>query len=217
MKMAFTLNGTRRSVSAEPGENLQSFLQRLGISSVRSSDDREGFAGSDTILFDGTPMLAGLMVAGQAEGHTIETVESLSKDSRLSILQEAMIDAGVVQSGYNTPAAALLLEELLRRNEKPTEDDIRDALSGLFSRATGYKQFFLAVELARKRRHDPGLAQTVAPSFRDGLRVVGKAGRKIDGVKLAAGMKAFVEDRVETGSCVLVMLRSPHAHASIKS
>ena len=217
MKINFTLNGTRRSVLAEPGENLQVLLQRMGIPSVRSSDDGEGFAGSDTILFDGKAVLAGLMVAGQAEGHAVETIESLSRDSRLSVLQESMIDAGVVQSAFNTPAAALLLEELLRRTEAPTEDDIRDALSGLFSRSTGYKQFFLAVELARKRRKDPGWSTAVAPSFRDGLRVIGKSRRKIDGVKLVAGMKAYVEDRVETGSCVLSMLRSPHAHAFIKS
>jgi len=217
MKITFTLNGVGRSVVAEPGENLQVLLQRIGIPSVRSSDDREGFTGSDTILFDGKAVLAGLMVAGQVENHSLETIESLSRDSRLSVLQESMIDAGVVQSAFNTPAAALLLEELLRRTEAPTEDDIRDALSGLFSRSTGYKQFFLAVELARKRRKDPGWSAAVAPSFRDGLRMIGKSRRKIDGVKLVAGMKAYVEDRVETGSCVLAMLRSPHAHAFIRS
>jgi putative selenate reductase molybdopterin-binding subunit len=217
MKISFTLNGMCRTVLAEPGECLQVLLTRMGIPSVRSSDDREGFTGSDTILYDGTAVLAGLMVACQAEGHSIETIEGLSKGSRLSVLQEAMIDAGVVQSGYNTPAAALLLEELLRRKETPTEDDIRDALSGLFSRATGYKQFFLAVELARKRREDAGWSPAiVAPSFRDDLRIIGKSGRKIDGVKLVAGMKAYVEDRVETGSCILLMLRSPHAHAFIR-
>ena len=186
MKLTFTLNGSCRVVSAEPGESLQVLLQRTGIPSVRSSDDGEGFSGSDTILFDGRAVLAGLMVAGQAEGHSIETVESLSKDSRLSVLQQSMIDAGVVQSAYNAPAAALLLEDLLRRNQAPTEEDIRDALSGLFSRSTGYKQFFLAVELARKRRAGPGLEPAVAPAFRDDLRVIGKSHRKIDGVKLAA-------------------------------
>ncbi|HTP57323.1 MAG TPA: molybdopterin cofactor-binding domain-containing protein, partial [Spirochaetia bacterium] len=217
MKITFTLNGARRSVQAEPGENLQELLQRLGVPSVRSSDDGEGFAGSDTILFDGKAVLAGLMVAGQAQDHSLETVESLSKDSRLSSLQLSMIDAGVVQSAYNSPAAALLLEELLRRKETPTEDDVRDALSGLFSRSTGYKQFFLAVELACKRRKDPSWSAPVSPSFRDGLRVIGKSSRKIDGVKLVAGMKAYVEDRVEAGSCVMAMLRSPHAHAAIRS
>ena len=150
MKITFTLNGACKAVSAEPGESLQALLQRIGIPSVRASDDGEGFPGSDTILFDGKAVLAGLMVAGQADGHTIETVESLSQRSRLSVLQESMIDTGVVQSGYNTPAVALLLEELLRRTPAPTEDDVRDALSGLFSRATGYKQFFQAVELTPK-------------------------------------------------------------------
>ena len=152
MTITFALNGSRRAVSAEPGESLQVLLQRIGIPSVRSSDDGEGFTGSDTILFDGRAVLAGLMVAGQAEGHSIETVESLMDHGALSALQTAMLDAGVVQSAYNTPAAALLLEELLRRTEASTEDDVRDALSGLFSRATGYKQFFLAVELARRGR-----------------------------------------------------------------
>ena len=217
MKISFTLNGVCRSVSAEPGESLQVLLQRIGIPSVRSSDDREGFAGSDTILFDGKAVLAGLMVAGQAEGHAIETVEGLAKGSRLSVLQEAMIEAGVVQSGYNTPAAALLLEDLLRRREEPTEDEVRDALSGLFSRATGYKQFFLAVKMACTRRSGGVWSAPVAPAFGDGLYVIGKSARKIDGGKLAAGMKAYVEDRAETGSCVLLMLRSPHAHAFIRS
>jgi putative selenate reductase molybdopterin-binding subunit len=216
MKIAFTLNRMPRTVTAEPGECLQELLQRMGIPSVRCADDAEGFTGADTILFDGKAMLAGLMVAAQADGHSIETVESLLENGRLSALQGAMLDAGVVQSAYTTPAAALLLEELLRRAPEPSEDDIRDALSGVFSRATGYRQFFLAVELARMRRSDPAFAIPIE-EFRDDLRVVGKVRRRVDGVKLVAGMKAYVEDRVEPGSCVLVMLRSPHAHARIRN
>jgi len=214
--LAFTLNGTRRTVAAEPGESLQALLQRIGIPSVRSSDDGEGFAGSDTVLVDGTPVLAGLMAVCQAEGRSVETIEGLMKAGRLSVLQEAMLDAGVVQSAYNTPAAALLLEELLRRKESPTEEDVRDALSGLYSRATGYAQFFLAVQLARARAKDPGYTAAAAPDFREDLRVVGKSRRRVDGVKLVAGMKAYVEDRVEPGSCVMKMLRSPHAHAVVR-
>lgn len=215
MKLTFVLNGVQRAVTAEPGESLQELLQRIGIPSVRRADDGEGFAGSDTILLDGTPVLSGLMTAGQAEGHSIETIESLMVNGRLSALQGAMLDAGVVQSAFGSPAAALLIEELLRRTPAPTEDDVRDALSGLFSRATGYRQFFLAVELARQRRSDPSFTLPVAEQFRDDLRVIGKSHRRVDGVKLVAGMKAYVEDRVEPGSCVLAMLRSPHAHARI--
>ena len=215
MNVTFTLNRVVRSVSAEPGENLQVLLQRMGIHSVRRADDREGFTGADTILFDGRPVLAGLMVAGQAEGHSIETIESLMENGQLSALQGAMLDAGVVQSAFTSPAAALLIEELLRRSPEPTEEDIADALSGLFSRATGYQQFSLAVELARRRRKDPSFTRAVAEEFREDLRVIGKSRRRVDGTKLIAGMKAYVEDRVEPGSCVMLMLRSPHAHARI--
>jgi putative selenate reductase molybdopterin-binding subunit len=215
MKTAFTLNGVPRVFEAEPGENLQELLQRTGIPSVRASDDGEGFTGSDTILFDGTPVLAGLMVAAQAEGHSIDTIESLMQNGRLSPLQGALLDAGVVQSAYNTPAAALLIEDLLRRHPAPGESEVRDALSGLFSRGTGYQQFFPAVELARARRLDPGAPLPAAEEFRGDLRLIGKSQRRVDGLKLAAGMKAYVEDRVEPGSCVLLVLRSPHAHARI--
>lgn len=217
MRISFRLNGRQRTVEAGAGENLQALLQRMGIPSVRNSDDGEGFAGSDTILLDGKAVLAGLMVAAQAEGRAVDTVESLMKDGELSGIQAAMLDAGAVQSAYNGPAAALLLADLLARKEDPTEEDVRDALSGLFSRSTGYRQFFEAVRLARARRAGaPADASGSFPS--DGpLRVVGRAARRVDGVKLVAGMKAFVEDRVEPGSCVLKVLRSPHAHAYLRS
>jgi putative selenate reductase molybdopterin-binding subunit len=213
--VTFTLNRVARTVSAEPGESLQELLQRIGIPSVRRADDGEGFAGADTILLDGKAVLADLMVAAQVEGRSIETIESLMENGRLSALQGSMLDAGVVQSAFNSPAAALLLEELLRRAPAPTEEEVRDALSGLFSRATGYRQFFLALDLARQRRKDASFTMPVAEEFRDDLRVIGKNHRRVDGVKLVAGMKAYVEDRVEPGSCVLVMLRSPHASARI--
>jgi len=215
MRITFTLNRVVRTVSAEPGETLQELLQRMGIPSVRRADDREGFSGADTILLDGRAVLAGLMVAGQAEGHSIETIESLMENGQLSALQGAMLDAGVVQSAFSSPAAALLIEELLRRSSEPTEAEVADALSGLLSRATGYQQFYLAVELARRRRKDPSFRQAAAEEFREDLRVIGKSGRRVDGTKLVAGMKAYVEDRVEPGSCVMLMLRSPHAHARI--
>jgi putative selenate reductase molybdopterin-binding subunit len=227
-RLTFTLNGTKRTVPAATGENLQSLLQRMGIPSVRDADGGEGFAGSDTILLDGKPVLAGLMIAGQAEGRSIQTVESLMPGGRLSAIQAAMLDAGVVQSAYNSPAAALLIADLLRRVENPTEDDVRDALSGLFSRATGYRQFFHAVRLAREQlraNDDAGEAGGKAFGEATGAeagggpvtRFVGRDWRRVDGVKLVAGMKAFVEDRVEPGSCVLRMLRSPHAHALIRA
>ena len=114
MKIKITLNGTPRSIYTEPGENVQKLLQRIGIPSVRNSDDSYGFSGSDTILLDGRPVNAGLLVAAQVDGHTIKTVESLSDGISMSPVQSAMVDAGIVQSGYNAPAAALLISRLSR-------------------------------------------------------------------------------------------------------
>lgn len=215
MKISCTVNGTPRLFHAEPHEDVQHLLKREGYISVRDSDDAEGFAGSDTILLDGIPVYAKLLSVGQIQGRTISTPESLLSGRKLSVIQQAMVDAGVVQSGYNAPAAALLLSELLERDPDPSEAAVKDALSGLFNRATGYQQFFQAVEIAKERMKDPDYATEIAPEFRDDLRVVGKVRPKIDGTKLVAGWKAFVEDMVEPGSCTLKMLRSPHAHAYI--
>ena len=215
MKIHITLNGNSRSVYTEPGENVQKLLQRIGILSVRNSDDGYGFTGTDTILFDGKPVNAGLMVAAQIDGHHIRTVESLSDGVTMGPVQSAMVDAGIVQSAYNAPAAALIINELLDRISDPGREDIMDALSGLYNRATGYKQFLGAVELAAVRRKNPEFMTKIAEEFCDDLRDVGKVRRKVDGPKLVMGKKAFVEDMVEPGSCILKMLKSPHAHAYI--
>lgn len=217
MKMQFTLNGVKKNIYTEAGENLQKLLQRIGISSVRNSDDSCGFSGTDTILFDGKPVNAGLMIAAQAEGHEIRTVETLNgPGGSMHPIQSAMVDAGVVQSGYNSPAAALLIADLLERQPDPSKEDIKDALSSLYNRATGYQQFFTAVKMAKERLKDPAYTQKVSDEFRPDYRYVGKSHRKVDSPKLVRGERAFVEDMVQPGSYVLKVLHSPHAHAYIK-
>ncbi|MGM0431710.1 MAG: molybdopterin-dependent oxidoreductase Mo/Fe-S-binding subunit [Spirochaetota bacterium] len=215
MKITYTLNSAEKEAYVDPGENLQSYLQRIGIRSVRNSDDRHGITGSDTIVFDGKTVNASLMVVAQIDGHSLMTVESLGQGARMHPVQSAMVDAGVVQSGYNSPAAALLIADLLARVENPSREHIDDALSSLYNRATGYQQFYTAVRLAEKRLKDPAYQEQVAQEFRDDLRIVGKNHPKVDGAKLVQGKKAFVEDMVEPGSCVLKMLHSPYAHAYI--
>ena len=217
MKISFTLNGLKKTVLTEAGENVQALLQRLGIFSVRDSDDHQGFCGSDTIIFNGKTVNAGLLIAAQIDGADIKTIESVMKDGKLSAVQSAMVDCGLVQSGYNSPAAALMLTSLLERTPDPSKDDIMDALSPLFSRSAGYQPFFKAVDLARKRMKDPNYKTEGFTEFREDLREVGKVRRKIDGHQLVAGHKAFVEDMVEPGTCILKMLQSPHAHAYITS
>lgn len=81
----------------------------------------------------------------------------------MSTVQQAMVDVGVVQSGYNDPAAALIITDLLERIANPTREEIDDALSGLFSRDAGWQQYYQVIELAVARKNDPQARMTVAP------------------------------------------------------
>ena len=210
-----TINGRPVSATVEAHDTLRSLLVRLGHFAVRDSDDREGFAGSDTVLVDDTPVYANLMLAAELDGAEIRTPDSLAQGGELTIVQQAMIDAGIVQSAYNAPAAALLLTWLLEHYPNPTREDVKDVLSGIFVRDAGYEHYFLAVELAKERMAQGSYSSTIAPEFRDHLSYIGKVKPKVDARQLVAGWKSFVEDRVEPGACSLIMLRSPHAHAYI--
>lgn len=215
MAIAFKLNGTVRSVEAHPSERLREVLQREGILSARNGCDNEGTCGACAVLVDGKLLNTCLLRVGQVAGKEIRTVESLAGHRELSLLQASFLDAGIVQCGYCTPAMLLAVQGLLERDPAPGREEVRDALSGIVCRCTGYEQVFGAVELARRRLADPSCETRLAPEFRDDLAVVGKAVRKVDGPHLVRGGAAFVEDRVRPGACHLKILRSPHAHAYI--
>ena len=214
-KVVFTVNGKKHTTTCEVNESLRSVLVRLGYSSVRDSDDREGFAGSDTVIVDDVPVYANLMLALQAGGADIRTAEGLGTSRNLNIVQQAMIDAGVVQSAYNAPAAALLLTWLLERVDNPSKAQIDEVLSGIFIRDTGYEHYYLAVKLAVERMQTGSYKSEISPSFREELTYVGKPKSKVDGPQLVAGEPSFVEDRVLPGYHAMVLLRSPYAHAYI--
>ncbi|WP_413483956.1 molybdopterin-dependent oxidoreductase Mo/Fe-S-binding subunit [Morganella psychrotolerans] len=215
MNVHFILNGTPHSLDCIPGENVRDILFGLGMHSVRNSDDGFGFAGSDAILLNGNIVNASLLIAAQLEGAVIETAESLGKWNELSDVQQAMVDVGVIQSGYNDPAAALILTDLINRIPEPDRAQIDDALSGLFSRDAGYQQFYQVIELLVKRRNDPHYKADTAPDFRDDLTVVGKVTPKTDAAVMVQAKPCYVEDRIPANTCVIKMLRSPHAHALI--
>ncbi len=212
-----TIDGKKTNYSVRGLETLRIMLKNLGYISVRDSDDGEGFAGSDLVIVRDVPVYANLMLAALADGTEIRTAHSLSTKGELNAVQQALIDAGVVQSAYNAPAAALLLTWLLEHNPDPTREDIAEALSSIFIRDAGYEHFFLAVQLAKEKMETGSYQTPIAPEFRDELEYVGKVKSKVDGRQLVAGWKSFVEDRVESGANSLVMLRSPYAHAYINS
>ena len=217
MRVDCIINGKNRSFDVDPGMRLREMLLLNGDFAVRDSDDCEGFCGSDTVLVDGTPVYANLVLAGEVNGCEIRTPDGLGSSQHLTIVQQAMIDAGLVQSAYNAPAAALLLTWLLENNPNPSREEIKDALSGIFIRDAGYENYYLAVKLAREKMKGGKYKTTIAPSFRPELDIIGKPASKIDGPQLVAGERAFVEDYVTSDACHMVMLRSPHASAYIKS
>ena len=217
MRVNCIINGKARSFDVDASMRLRQMLLLNGNFAVRDSDDCEGFCGSDTVLVDGTPVYSNLVLAAEVDGCEIRTPDGLGNSQNLTIVQQAMIDAGVVQSAYNAPAAALLLTWLLENNPNPTKDDIRDALSGIFIRDAGYEHYYLAVKLALEKISSGSYQSEIAPSFRPELEIVGKPLSKIDGPQLVSGERAFVEDYVSPDTCYMVVLRSPHASAYINS
>ncbi|MBR1583802.1 MAG: molybdopterin-dependent oxidoreductase Mo/Fe-S-binding subunit [Spirochaetales bacterium] len=217
MRVNCIINGKPRCFEVDASMKLRQMLLLNGNFAVRDSDDSEGFCGSDTVLVDGTPVFSNLVLAAEVDGCEIRTPDGLGNSRNLTIVQQAMIDAGVVQSAYNAPAAALLLTWLLENNPDPTKEDIRDALSGIFIRDAGYEHYYLAVRLALEKMKDGSYKSEIAPSFRPELDVIGKPASKIDGPQLVSGERAFVEDYVTPDTCYMAVLRSPHASAYINS
>ncbi|PKL08256.1 MAG: molybdopterin-dependent oxidoreductase Mo/Fe-S-binding subunit [Spirochaetae bacterium HGW-Spirochaetae-7] len=217
MKVNFTLNERAVSWECEPGESLRDALRRKGIVSVRNGCDGEGSCGLCAVLLDGRLVNSCQVLAPQADGSAVSTVDFYSRNRELSIVQQALVDASCVQCGYCTPAVVLALHELLERCPSPSHAEVQDALSGTLCRCTGYEQFYDAARIAASRLADPAYVEPAGPEFRPDLRHVGKDRDKVDAPTLVRGERAFVEDRVDADACHLKLLMSPHAHAWIKS
>ena len=217
MEVKCRLNGENIVLRGEAADRLRDVLYHTGCYSVRDSDDAEGFAGSDTIIFNGQLKYSNFILLYQAEGAEIKTAESLLEKGELNYVQKAMVAAGIVQSAYNAPAAALILTWLLEKHPNPTRAQIKDVLTSIFIRDAGYEHYYLAVKLACELRDEGEFKTEIAPSFRPQLDIIGKPAGKIDGAALVSGEPVFVEDKVPANAWCLHVLRSPFASAYIKS
>ncbi len=137
MEITLTINGIQKKLSCSPGDTLFKLLRREGYYSVRYASET-GETGAAAVLVDGKLMSSEVMLAAQADGRTIETVEGLAQGINLHPIQQAFIRTGAIQSGYSTPAMILAAKALLAKNPNPTEAEVRDALSGILDRETGY-------------------------------------------------------------------------------
>jgi len=151
MKIELTVNGEQREADVWEGESLLFALrERLGLPGSKNACE-QGECGSCSVLLDGTLVCACLVLAVQADGHEVVTVEGLAEDGELHRVQEAFVEAGAVQCGFCTPGLVVATADLLAHNPKPSDDEIREALSGNLCRCTGYAKIFDAVRLAASR------------------------------------------------------------------
>jgi carbon-monoxide dehydrogenase small subunit len=151
VNIQLTVNGEPREVDAWPGESLLSTLRdRLGLPGSKNACE-QGECGSCSVLLDATLVCSCLVLAAQADGHDVVTVEGLARDGRLHPVQEAFAETGAVQCGFCTPGLVVAAADLLSRSRNPTDDEIREALSGNLCRCTGYQKILDAVHLAAPR------------------------------------------------------------------
>jgi aerobic carbon-monoxide dehydrogenase small subunit len=151
MKVALTVNGEPKEADVWEGESLLFALrERLGLPGSKNACE-QGECGSCSVLLDGRLVCSCLVLAAQADGHDVVTVEGLAHDGKLHPVQEAFAETGAVQCGFCTPGLIVATADLLQRNPTPSEDEIREALSGNLCRCTGYAKIFDAVRLAMGR------------------------------------------------------------------
>ena len=151
MRISLTVNGAAVDTDVWAGESLLWTLrERLGLPGSKNACE-QGECGSCSVWLDGVLVCACLVLAAQADGHEVVTVEGLAEDGQPHPVQEAFVEAGAVQCGFCTPGLVVATVDLVRRVPNPSDDEIREALSGNLCRCTGYAKIFDAVRLAAGR------------------------------------------------------------------
>jgi carbon-monoxide dehydrogenase small subunit len=156
VKVRLRANGEWRAAEVWPGASLLTLLRdSLGLPGSKNACE-QGECGSCSVWMDGTLVCACLVLAAQAEGCDVRTVEGLAAEGTLHPVQQAFIDAGAVQCGFCTPGLVVAVTDLLSRSPSPADAVIREALSGNLCRCTGYQKIMDAVHLAADRIRGSG-------------------------------------------------------------
>lgn len=148
MKITLKVNGDVKEWDIHPNDTLLQVLRREGFMGVKFGGCQEGECGACSVLMDGRLVNSCMMLAAQADGHRIETIEAVGqhpeqgwkKTEGLSVLQQAFVESGAIQCGYCTPAMILAGLNLINQTADPTEEQVRDALSPILCRCTGYQK-----------------------------------------------------------------------------
>jgi carbon-monoxide dehydrogenase small subunit len=151
MIVTFTVNGTSRVANVAGSESLLTVLrEQLGLPGSKNACE-QGECGSCSVIFDGALVTSCLVMAADCEGADVTTVEGIGSERELHAVQQALLDHGAVQCGFCTPGFVVAATHLLEHDPHPTEDDIKEALSGNVCRCTGYGAILRAlVELTEE-------------------------------------------------------------------
>jgi carbon-monoxide dehydrogenase small subunit len=148
--VTLTINGRSHQVTLTPNRTLLTVLRELGYMDVKNGCEK-GDCGACAVLLNGKAINSCLVLAWQAHGAEIVTVGGLGTVDRPDPLQEAFADTGAAQCGYCSPGMIISARALLDQNPHPSEDEIREAISGNLCRCTGYGQIVQAIQIAAKR------------------------------------------------------------------
>ena len=151
IRIGLVVNGERHELEAEPQETLVELLrERLHLTGTKEGCG-QGDCGSCIVLVNGSPVNSCLMLAVDANGREVMTVEGLAGEGKLHPLQESFLEKGAVQCGFCTPAMILSAKALLDRNPAAGEEEIKKALSGVLCRCGSYKKIVEAVQAAGEK------------------------------------------------------------------
>lgn len=146
--LSLTVNGERHELAVDPRDTLlRAIRDHLGLTGTKEGCG-EGECGSCTVLLDGKPVCSCIMLALDAEGREVTTIEGIAEDGKLHPLQQAFVEHGAIQCGFCTPGMIVSAKALLDENPDPTEDEIRAAIVGNLCRCTGYTHIVNAVKAA---------------------------------------------------------------------
>jgi len=143
MRVSLLLDAAPRSLEVEPGETLAHALRKAGLTGVKLGCG-EGDCGACTVLLDGKSVRTCLILAIETDGHEITTVEGLNQ-AGLTPLQQSFLEHDAFQCGFCAPGMVLAATELLGKNPRPSEEEVKEALAGNLCRCTGYKPIVDAV------------------------------------------------------------------------
>jgi carbon-monoxide dehydrogenase small subunit len=150
--LSFTVNGDKYDVMVSPLTKLVDVLRDNLLITGTKKGCAEGECGACTVIMDGRPVSSCLVLALQADGAEITTIEGLEhEDGTLDPIQESFMNSAAIQCGYCSPGMMIMGKALLKINPHPTEEEIRDALSGNLCRCTGYQQIVEAVKAAAEK------------------------------------------------------------------